>query len=169
MKYVLLSFCLFVTACAAPSINTGQDIEVALLGTDAAYCRLSTDTNRYALDAPGTAFIERDPADLKIDCDDNFTDRRRTVVIEPSFGFGYWNYPDKVVIDFTNLENGNRFNGFRAESQPIALIANDANNVPAVISEILTEESYSAPVPTTQNYPVKKDYVIGRRSYPVMQ
>ena len=145
-------------------------MQINLIGTDAAHCILSTDKNRYSLEAPGEVFIERDSQDLTIDCDDNNSDRRRVVKIESHFGTGYWNYPSEVTVDFSKLDNGNRFNGYRAavpviKSQTIIIKEDPA--IPTIVTEILTEDSYSRPVPTSQEYPVRKDYYMGKRSYPV--
>ena len=155
-RFVLIGFVLFLASCSNRILNTGQDLEIALVGTDEAYCTLSTPVNRYSLRAPGTAFVERDDKPLKIDCRDKFSDRRRVVTVESDISMGYYRYPDKVTVDFATLENGTRFNGFRAEA-------------PAEVSAtpVLTQDSFSKPVETTQNYPVAKTYSMGRRSYPV--
>ena len=150
-------------------MQTGQDLQVNLAGTDEAYCVLSTDDNRYGLDAPGTVFIERDAEELKIDCDDNYTDRRRVIKLESEFKTGYWRYPEEVTVDFRNFDNGTRYNGYRADLQrePVPILIQKEYDSPVIITEILTEDSYSLPLATSQEYPVRKEYYMGRRSFPV--
>lgn len=175
MRKLLLCFCLVLAGCNTPIMNTGQEITVELIGTEEAYCIISTDVNRYALDAPGTVFVERSFHDLKIDCDDNYSDRRRVAMIESQFGFGYWKHPKRVVVDFSTLDNGTRFSDYRADA-PVMLKRGTPDDIPiaassfddVVINEVLTEDSFSLPVKTTQDYPVKKDHYMGRRSYPVI-
>lgn len=170
MRYLVLSSALLIASCNSSVLNTAQEINIDLIGTDKAYCVLSTDKNRYSLDAPGTVFVERDSQILEIDCDDNLSSRRRTVRIESNFGLGYWNYPSEVTIDFSKLNNGTRFNGYRADvakASPQQIIVQHDPSMPPIITEILTEDSYSRPVHTTQDYPVRKDYYMGKRSYPV--
>ena len=170
MRHIVLISTLLLASCNSALLNTGQEVTINLLGTDAAYCRLSTDQNRYSLDAPGTVFIERDAQNLTIDCDDNNSSRRRTLLVKSDFGLGYWNYPSEITIDFSTLDNGTRFNGFRVEgngSESPELIIHRPDKRNPVITEVLTEDSYSYPVPTTQQYPVRKDYYMGRRSYPL--
>lgn len=135
---------------------------VSLIGTDAAYCVIDTGANRYLLNAPGTVFVERDEREMKIDCDDNNTDRRRVVKVESHMGAGYWNYPKEVTVDFSKFDNGTRFTGYRAYMDGY-----DAPSTDEAIKEVLTEDSYSSPVVTRQDYPVHKTYYMGRRSLPV--
>lgn len=161
MRYLLLLFCLVLAACDTPIMNTSQELTLDLIGTDRAYCIISTDANRYALHAPGTLFVERDSDDLKIDCDDDYSDRRRVMIVESSFGFGYWDYPEEVTVDFSTLDNGTRFSGYRAEADIMPSSG-------ATVTEVLTEDSFSLPVETSQQYPVAKDHHMGRRSYPLM-
>lgn len=162
MKLFLLSVCtLFVvTACESRLINTSQPMKIDLIGTDEAFCILSTKYNRYSVNAPDTLVVERSDQDLKIDCKGN-AGRRRVVTIVPEFADLYYRYPEKVTIDFSTMENGDRYNGFRARTQT------QSREFNAVINTVMTEESFSSPVETPQAYPVKRDYVMGRRSYPV--
>ncbi len=134
MKYLLILPVVLLASCSRDVITTAHDLTIELVGTDAAYCIISTPDNRYALIAPGTTLVERDDEDLKIDCKDNLSDRRRTINIESSFSLGYWTYPETVTVDFSKISNGTMKNGFRAD-----LIDENAK-------EILTEESYSPPV-----------------------
>lgn len=172
MKYLYLTPLLFLVACTGrDAITTAHYIEVKLTGTDAAYCVLSTQDNRYALAAPGKTLVERDNKDLKIDCQDNYSDRRRTVTIAPEFDLMYWVYPESVVVDFASY--GQVDNGFRLKPTSKA-------------KEVLTEKSYSAPIDETprlnvqtyettveQNLIIEEDPVNlnmtdnGRRSYPI--
>jgi hypothetical protein len=147
----------FLSACSYDDIDTGQYIAVDIVGTDKAYCILSTPNNRYAVHAPGEAFIERGMDDLKIDCDDNASDRRRVVTVQSVFKDLYWSYPEKVTVDFSSLDNGNRFNGFRAQNRLDQ----------SAVTSIITEDSFSKPMQVEQIYPVEKDYVMGRRSMPI--
>ena len=169
MKQLFLFSLLIVAACETRVFNTGQDLTVNLAGTEAAHCTLSTNDNRYSLDAPGTVFIERDAEELKIDCDDNYSGRRRVIKLNSEFRTGYWNYPEEVTVDFRTLDNGNRYNGYRADLQrePVPVLMQKDDDMPVIITEILTEDSYSAPLITSQEYPVEKDYYMGRKSYPV--
>jgi hypothetical protein len=149
MKYLYLTPFLFLAACSSSDLlNTANDLEVNLNGTDAAYCILSTPNNRYALVAPGTTLVERDGDDLEIDCKDNMSDRRRTLVVESTFSLGYWTYPSSVTVDFASSGVANM--GYRVES------------VESATREILTEDSYSSPVDetpkiSTQTYEVPVD------------
>ena len=118
MRKIIALFPLLATlsACGGHGPTaTGQDMTIDLVGTDAAHCILSTDKNRYALVAPGKVYIERGYLDLKIDCKDNFSDRRRVMTIEPDFGLGYWDYPEAVTVNFATLDNGDYKTGFRNE------------------------------------------------------
>ena len=138
MKYLYILSFLFLVACSREVITTAHDLEVKLVGTDAAYCILSTRVNRYALSAPGTVYVERDDDDLKIDCSDNLSDRRRTLLVKSEFSHGYWTYPETVIVDFASSSDNIIQNGYRGTS--------DSVNV----SEVLTEKSYSNPVPRKQ-------------------
>ena len=142
-----------LTACAKDMLSTGQDFEVKLVGTEEAYCIISTIDNRYSLNAPGSTYIERDDENLKIDCRDNYSDRRRVMNVDPYFGLGYYNYPATVTVDFATLENGTRYNGYQGETNA---------GVP-----VITENSFSAPIVTVQTYPVQKTYTMGRRPMPL--
>lgn len=157
MRFFILSLFLFLSACETRMLNSAQDITVDLVGTDTAYCILSTKYNRYALNAPGSTKIERSYEDLKIDCRDNAIQRRRTMTVKSEMDDLYYRYPEQVTVDFSVLENGNRFNGYRAN--PTKIIKSE--------NTVLTEDSYSKPMKTEQVYPVKKEHVMGRRSYPM--
>jgi hypothetical protein len=172
MKKLFLLFPLLTAACGNSIIKSADYLEIDVIGTEAAYCILSTKDNRYALDAPGKTLVERDNDALKIDCRDNFSDRRRVVNIEPNWNIEYFSYPDKVTIDFASTETGTRYNGFRVKP-----VKDDCSNctmpdpvltpIPDVSMEILTEDSFSAPVETSQTYPIEKQYNMGRRSGPI--
>lgn len=161
MKYLYLAPLLFLTACSlGDEISTAQNLEIKLNGADSAYCIISTPDNRYALRAPGTVLVERDDDELKIDCKDNNSDRRRTMIIEPHFGLAYWNYPEHVTMGFatnatTAIDGGHRITPVHSSTK-----------------EILTESSYSNPVyimPKMNRQhapaPVQDN---GRRSYPAL-
>ena len=158
MKYLVLMLTLVLAACSNKITSTAQYVYVDIIGTDEAYCTLSTDDNRYALSAPGEAYVERDIDDLVIDCRDNYSNRRRVVSVESHVGGVYWSYPEKVTVDFTTSEFGSRYEGFQD-------IKPHSGN--SQVKSILTEESFSLPVSTEQQYPVKKQYTMGRASYPV--
>ena len=133
-KYLYLAPFVLLAACAGRDpLTTAHDLEIKLNGSDAAYCVLSTQDNRYALRAPGTVLVERDDDDLKIDCNDNNSDRRRTVMVSSDFTLGYWTYPETVTVDFASSATNAIDNGFRLAPTGKA-------------TEVLTEKSYSAPV-----------------------
>jgi len=134
MKILYALPLLFLAACARDSLSTAQHVQVNLTGTEVAYCVLSTDDNRYALRAPGEVLVERDDNDLKIDCQDNLSSRRRTIKVASKLTLNYFAYPDVVNVDFSTVSNEYIKNGYRLQST-------DAN-----ITEILTEDSYSKPV-----------------------
>ncbi len=94
-------------------LSTAQDFEITLTGTEAAHCILSTRDNRYSLIAPGVAYIERDPKDLKVDCKDNLSPRRRVVMVEAFLKNGYWNYPETLEVNFATMDSGNIMTGYR--------------------------------------------------------
>lgn len=135
-KYLFLPALLLSSACSfdRDPITTAHDLRIELVGTDEAHCIVSTKSNRYAITAPNTILIERDRLDLKIDCDDSYSDRRRVLIIEPEIENGYWAYPPVVTVDFSRPINGGLQQGYRVRS-------NNDN-----IAEILTEQSYSYPV-----------------------
>lgn len=152
----LFGLLVLVTACETPEINTSQPFTVNLIGVDNAYCIISTKFNRYALYAPGDLRIERSKEPLKIDCTGTAS-RRRVVTLEPTFAEFYYRYPESVTVDFSLMDHGDRYNGFRATSAV----------TPKIIAPVITENSFSAPVESTQTYPVPRTHVMGRRSYPV--
>lgn len=156
-RFVIWGFVLFLSACSDRLLSTAQDFHVDLVGTQEAYCTISTRDNRYMLRAPGTTLIERDHETLRVDCKDNLSDRRRVVMIDSKISEGYFRYPDKITVDFATMENGTRYNGFRAETKAID----------AQITNILTQDSFSAPVGTEQVYPVPKTHSMSRKSYPI--
>lgn len=162
MKYIFFIPLLFLAACNSKTLNTGQDLTVELIGTDSAFCWISTPKNRYELYAPGTVFIERSMDDLKIDCDDNNSDRRRVLTIKPEYDGLFWSFPEKVSVNFAKIDNGSRYNGYRSSDQ----ISSD-KTLNSIMSEILTEDSFSSPVMADQTYPVHKDYMMSHRSHPV--
>jgi len=128
-KYILTLFLVSgLAACTAKPFLTAQDLTVNLVGTEAAFCTLSTDKNRYNLSAPGQVFIERDMGDLTIDCKDNLSDRRRVKTVESELGLGYAVYPSVVTIDFSQIAAGDTRNGFRTQRQ------------------VMTERSFSYPI-----------------------
>jgi|GEM_PF-1914809 len=138
MKYLYLTPLLFLAACSGRDvITTAHDFEVKLNGSDAAYCTISTPDNRYSLRAPGSTLVERDDEDLKVDCKDNNSDRRRTVKVQSDFALGYWTYPESVTIDFASKATTAIDNGYR-------LTPMEKN-----VREVLTEDSYSAPIDET--------------------
>lgn len=158
MRFIfLLSLSVFaLAACESRPINTSQPLAVDVIGADKAYCILSTKYNRYALFAPDTAVVERSPEEMKIDCKASM-DRRRIVVLQSEFDELYYRYPDKVTVDFSDMDTGTRYNGFRA--QP--------SEFDTMVREVITEDSFVNPVDTSQTYPVEKNYRMGKRSYPV--
>lgn len=131
------------SACSRDVITTAHDLEVKLVGTDAAYCILSTKHNRYAMVAPGTALVERDGDDLKVDCKDNLSDRRRTLIVESEFSLGYWSYPEHVTVNFSSVASEAINEGFRAEPEE------------EMVKEVLTEDSYSMPITEEQKLEVE--------------
>jgi hypothetical protein len=138
--FVLFPLIVFLSACTGVGpLSTAQDLEVTITGTDAAHCILSTRDNRYSLLAPGVAYIERDSKDLKVDCKDNLSPRRRVVTVEPFFKLGYWEYPEKVDVNFATMDSGNLMTGFRTPDG------------------VLTEKSFS-------RTPVDRDVYIQTRS-----
>jgi len=155
MRLFLLTIIAVLAGCSYEPFNTNQTIRVELIGTDSAFCTLSSLSHKYQLYAPGTVRVEQTSEDLKVDCRDNLSDRRRVVDLLADIKGVYYAYAPVVTVDFASLDNGNRLNGFRTvnreTSQPIAL----------------TEDSFSAPVSTDQTYPVQKTYATNRRSYPV--
>lgn len=160
MKYLnLLLIPLFLlTACETRMLNTSQPLKIDIIGTDEAYCVLSTKYNRYELYAPGELRVERSMEDLKIDCTGSAS-RRRVVTLEPIMEELdlYYRYPEEVTIDFAAMDRGTRFNGYRAP-QP---------ETEQRVYNVITEDSFSAPVDTKQTYPVPRTYTMGRKSYPV--
>jgi hypothetical protein len=156
-RFVLFGLIIFLSACSDRLLNTAQDFEVDLIGTEEAYCVLSTRANRYSLRAPGTAFIERDSEPLRVDCKDNLSDRRRVVMVKSEIAGGYYRYPDKITVDYATLDNGTRYNGFQATRSPSQ----------PLVTNVFTQDSFSGPVETTQQYPVPKTHAMGRKSYPV--
>jgi hypothetical protein len=157
MKYLILILLpILAVSCESRPINTSQPLQVDVIGTDEAYCMISTKYNRYILNAPDTATIERSAEDLKIDCRGN-AGQRRVIVIEPEFDELYYRYPEQITVDFSYVEEGNRFNGYRPE----------VDEFTPMVKEVLTQDAYVAPIETTQSYPVPKTYNMGRKSYPV--
>jgi hypothetical protein len=161
MRFIifLFPFLFVLNACDSYYINTSQNLTIDLIGTDEAFCTLSTKHNRYQLSAPGTTVIERDDEDLKVDCDDNFSDRRRVVLLESAINYGYFRYPENIIVDFSKIENGSRQNGFRVEPERITH--------QTYKTQTLTEHSFSRPEKTEQVYPVEKTHSMNRKSYPV--
>jgi len=159
MKYFILSSLFVLTACVAPKFTeTAQEIRIELNGAKEAYCKLSTDDNRYALRAPGEILVEKGRQFLKVDCQDMASSRRRVMEIIPKSNVMHQLYPDVITVNFADLDTGNRFNGFSVPNENTAII---------VSAPILTEDSFSEKVEAPQTYPVQKKYVMGRRSYPV--
>ena len=154
--FALFGLVFLLAACETPEVNTSQPLKVNLIGADEAYCILSTKYNRYALYAPDSLRVERSSEDLKIDCTGSAS-RRRVVTLEPYFGEFYYFYPEEVTVDFSLMDHGNRYNGFRATSEV-------SKNV---VAPVITENSFSAPVETPQTSPVPRTSATGRRSYPV--
>lgn len=155
--YSSLFLCLTLftlSACESRILNTAQDMKVELIGVDEAFCTLSTEYNRYQLYAPGTVNIERSPEPMEIDCRSDLG-RRRVVTIEPEALDFYYRYPEAIAIDFSVIDYGTRYNGFRAQSTVGAPV-------------ILTEDSFVAPIATSQAYPVPRTHMmVGRRSEPI--
>lgn len=158
MKYLFFILLpVLISSCETRPLNTSQPLKVDIIGTDSAYCKISTKYNNYLLNAPDTATIERSPEDLTLDCRGN-AGQRRVVVIESAFDQLFYRYPEEVTIDFSYTEKGNRFNGYRP--------AIDVVKTP-MVKEVITQDAYVAPMVTQQTYPVPKDYSMGRKSYPV--
>lgn len=160
MRFLLLGTLFLVSACAGGTTlsKTTQNVQIDLVGTDEAYCVLSNASHKYAINAPGVRVIQRSENDLKVDCRDNFSDRRRTVTVNSSDDGSFsYKYPDVIKIDFSMVENGSRYNGYRIEQTSFS----------KTLDSVLTEDSYNEPVVTTQEYPVKKKYAMGRRSHPI--
>jgi hypothetical protein len=150
MRVLLLTVLLFLTACSANDFQGARDVKIEVIGTNSAYCILSTPDHRYALDVPGTAFVEVSTHDLKVDCRDNAVQRRRVLTVKPAEYVLEPFYPDVISVDFSVLDNGSRFNGFRVDA-------------------ILTEDSFSQPIDIQKQLgTVKKTYVMGRESYPLL-
>jgi hypothetical protein len=156
---------LILSACGRYDLSTAQELKVEIKGTEAAYCVLSSYNNRYALRAPGVALIERDKRDLTVDCQDNYSDRRRVKTLEPFIGLGYWNYPDSVAMDFTEIENGNLQNGYRTKngelteksfSHPLVDVYETEDGIQDGI--ILEEGDVITPfeIPTHTNRPIER-------------
>ena len=135
MKYLYALPLFLLTACAKDTLSTGQDFFVDVVGTERAYCTLSTPYNRYLVHAPAGTYVERGETPLKVDCKDDYSDRRRTVMVAPEFSIGYWTYPSKITVDFATMpDEGTIMKGYRIEG-------NESS-----VTEILTEDSYSEPV-----------------------
>ena len=166
MKFLLLPVLLVLVACESRTLNTSQPFHVDLIGTDEAYCILSTPHYRYALNAPGSTKIERTEDDMKVDCRDNSIQRRRTVTIKPEWDSFYYRYPETVTIDFSLMNSGVRMNGFRAESSVIGT-STPTSQFTQTLNSVLTENSYNEPVQLKNDTMVKKNYTMGRRSYPI--
>ena len=70
-----------MAACETRTLNTSQEFFIDVIGTDEAYCIVSSPHHRYAVNAPGRTIIERSADDLKVDCRDNAIQRRRTITV----------------------------------------------------------------------------------------
>ncbi|PCI01660.1 MAG: hypothetical protein COB76_00830 [Alphaproteobacteria bacterium] len=158
MKILSFFICslFLLSACETRPLNTSQSMTIDIVGADEAYCILSTKYNRYQVYAPDTLKIERSIEDLKVDCTGSAS-RRRVLTLEPTFDQLYYRYPEHVTVDFSTMNNGNRYNGYRAEP----------SQFDTMVKEVVTEDSFSAPVETKQTYPVPRTYTMGRKSYPV--
>lgn len=170
MRFLILSSFLFLAACESTYVNTSQDLTVDLIGTDNAFCKLSTPFNRYEMHAPGTIKIERDDVDLKLDCDDNHSDKRRVVLLESEWTDLYFRYPENVTVDFSSGVNGRApITKYKASllDKPKTYEGQMIDQAIAPQNIILTEESFNEPVETDQTYPVVNPYAGGMRSYPV--
>jgi hypothetical protein len=173
MRFLLLSALLVLVACETRTLNTSQPFFIDIIGTDEAYCIISSPHYRYAVNAPGKTVIERSEDDLKVDCRDNAIQRRRTVIVQPQWEKGelYYRYPETVTVDFSSLDNGSRYNGYRApvtQNKP-ETVSSPVKTVPfsQTIDSVLTEDSYSEPVKLQNDTMVEKKYTMGRRSYPI--
>lgn len=157
MRFILLLLMpvLMLSACETRPLNTSQPLTIDVVGVDEAYCILSTKYQRYAVYVPGTLNVERSMENLKVDCTGSAS-RRRVLTVEPTFDQLFYRYPEKITVDFSTMNHGNRYNGFRAET----------SSVNPSVTAIVTEDSFSAPVATAQTYPVPKTYAMGKRSYP---
>ena len=142
MRFFLFAFILLVTGCSSKLLNTSQSLTVNLVGVDEAYCIIGNRYHRYALTAPGVTTIERGEEPLSIDCQGP-ANMRRKLTIDSHWDNAYYSYPDVVTVDFSKLDNGTMFNGYRAQVNP-------AHG--RYVSEILTENSFSRPVETSQDY-----------------
>lgn len=173
MKFLLLLSLFVLGACETRTLNTSQPFFIDVIGTDEAYCIVSSPHYRYAVNAPGQTNIERSADDLKVDCRDNAIQRRRTMAVSPEWDELFYRYPETVTIDFSSLDNGSRYNGYRApvkETQPRSTISEPIEaKIPEelVMDIVLTEDSYSQPVPLNNDTMVEKTYTMGRRSYPI--
>lgn len=147
MKILYALPLLFLAACSRDAISTAQHVQINLNGTTEAYCIVSTPDNRYALRAPGEVLVERDFQDLKIDCKDNLSDRRRTVTVESDLTLNYFEYPSVVTVDFATKSMPHIKNGGRNEV------------IGQGVTEILTEESYIPPV-LDRVEPQIQDYIL---------
>lgn len=173
MKFLLLPVLFVLVACESRTLNTSQPFSVDILGTDEAYCILSTPHYRYALNAPGDLKIERTEDDMKVDCRDNAIQRRRTVTVKPEWDTLYYRYPEKVTVDFSSLDNGKRMNGYRVPSvEKVQMEKQQKTTIKETqfsqtLNDVLTEDSYSQPVSLKPDPAVEKVKNTGIRSYPV--
>jgi len=170
MRFIILSSFLFLTACESTYVNTSQDLTIDLLGSDNAFCHISTPFNRYEMHAPGTIKIERDDIDLKVDCDDNYSDKRRVILLESEWTDLYYRYPETVTVDFSSDING-RVPVTKYKSslldKPKLYKDNVSDDDIAPNKIILTEDSFNKPVNADQTYPVMNRYESGQKSYPI--
>ena len=143
MKFLFLSVFVFLAACETPTLNTSQEFFIDVVGTDEAYCIVSSPHHRYAINAPGRTIIERPADDLKVDCRDNAIQRRRTMAISSDWDGLYYRYPETVIVDFSSLDSGSRYNGYRApapEIQKKSIIADKADKREPVLEETSKKE-----------------------------
>jgi|GEM_PF-3894947 len=162
MRFVRLFFSLFValftfSACGSYynlTSMTTQSVEIAVTGADKGFCKISSPDYHYNMHIPGIIKIERDSEPLKFDCYAPDGKRRRIMTVSPVSGV-LSRYPELITIDFDDLQNATRYNGFRGVS-------------PTGQSTVLTEDSFAYPIETSQAYPVPRTHaIIGRRSHPV--
>jgi hypothetical protein len=170
MKFLFLPVFLFLVACETRTLNTSQEFFIDVVGTDEAYCIVSSPHHRYAVNAPGRTIIERSSDDLKVDCRDNAIQRRRTMTVSSEWDELYYRYPETVTVDFSSLDNGSRYNGYRAPAaKKQQMLVEPVQTVPftQTLDTVLTEDSYSEPVQLKNDTMVEKKYTMGRRSYPI--
>lgn len=154
---ILPLLCLSVfalSACETRILNTAQPLKIEITGADEAFCDIGSKYYRYQITAPGILQIERDSEPLKLDCRAD-GGKRRIMTIEPTMSGVYYRYPETISVNFAVVTNATRYNGFRGAS-------------PVGQPTVLTEDSFVAPVATSQTYPVPRTHaIVGRRSHPV--